>query len=135
MKINNPVKILLVDDLPENLFALEVILSNENYTCVKATSGNEALKILLHQQDFAIILIDVQMPMMDGFETVELIRQIEKLKHVPIIFLTASMDNSLHVFRGYQAGAVDYMIKPLLPEILRQKWLFLWIYTIKIRNY
>lgn len=121
MKINNPVKILLVDDLPENLFALEVILSNENYLCVKANSGNEALKILLHQQDFAIILIDVQMPMMDGFETVELIRQIDKLKHVPIIFLTASMDNSLQIFKGYQAGAVDYMIKPLSPEILKAK--------------
>ncbi|RKS94016.1 PAS domain S-box-containing protein [Flavobacterium limicola] len=121
MKINSPVKILLVDDLPENLFALEVILSNENYLCVKANSGNEALKILLHQQDFAIILIDVQMPMMDGFETVELIRQIDKLKHVPIIFLTASMDNSLQIFKGYQAGAVDYMIKPLSPEILKAK--------------
>ena len=121
MKINSPVKILLVDDLPENLFALEVILSNENYLCVKANSGNEALKILLHQQDFAIILIDVQMPMMDGFETVELIRQIDKLKHVPIIFLTASMDNSQQIFKGYQAGAVDYMIKPLSPEILKAK--------------
>ncbi|MDD2820220.1 MAG: response regulator [Flavobacterium sp.] len=121
MKINSPVKILLVDDLPENLFALEVILSDENYSCVKANSGNEALKILLHQQDFALILIDVQMPMMDGFETVELIRQIDKLKHVPIIFLTASMDNSVQIFKGYQAGAVDYMIKPLTPEILRAK--------------
>jgi PAS domain S-box-containing protein len=121
MKANTPVKILLVDDLPENLFALEVILSNENYLCVKANSGNEALKILLHEQDFAIILMDVQMPMMDGFETVELIRQIEKLKHVPIIFLTASMDNSVQIFKGYQAGAVDYMIKPLSPEILKAK--------------
>ncbi|TDE30568.1 response regulator [Flavobacterium ranwuense] len=121
MKINCPVKILLVDDLPENLFALEIILSNENYLCVKANSGNEALKILLHQQDFAIILIDVQMPMMDGFETVELIRQIEKLKHVPIIFLTASMHNSQQIFKGYQAGAVDYMIKPISPEILKAK--------------
>jgi PAS domain S-box-containing protein len=121
MKANSPIKILLVDDLPENLFALEVILSNENYLCVKANSGNEALKILLHEQDFAIILIDVQMPEMDGFETVELIRQIEKLQHVPIIFLTASMDNSAQVFKGYQAGAVDYMIKPLSPEILKAK--------------
>lgn len=121
MKINSPVKILLVDDLPENLFALEVILANENYACVKANSGNEALKILLHQQDFAIILIDVQMPLMDGFETVELIREIDKLKHVPIIFLTASIDNSLQIFKGYQAGAVDYMIKPLSPEILKAK--------------
>ncbi|HEY8688119.1 MAG TPA: response regulator, partial [Chitinophagaceae bacterium] len=97
------------------------ILSNQNYLCVKAGSGNEALKILLHQQDFAIILMDVQMPMMDGFETAELIRETEKLKHVPIIFLTASMDSPVHIFKGYQAGAVDYMIKPFSPEILKAK--------------
>jgi signal transduction histidine kinase len=121
MKANSPVKILLVDDLPENLFALELILSNNNYKCVKAHSGNEALKILLHEQDFAIILMDVQMPEMDGFETVELIREIETLKHVPIIFLTASMDNSMHIFKGYLAGAVDYMIKPINPELLKAK--------------
>jgi len=120
-KLNSHIKILLVDDLPENLFALELILSNKNYLCVKANSGNEALKILLHEQDFAIILMDVQMPEMDGFETVELIREIEILKHVPIIFLTASMDNSVHIFKGYQAGAVDYMIKPLNPELLKAK--------------
>jgi PAS domain S-box-containing protein len=119
--MNSPVKILMIDDLPENLFALELILSSKNYLCVKANSGNEALKILLHEQDFAIILIDVQMPEMDGFETVELIREIEPLKHVPIIFLTASMDNVIHIFKGYQAGAVDYMIKPLNPEILKAK--------------
>jgi len=121
MKPNSPVKILLVDDLPENLFALELILSGKNYLCVKANSGNEALKILLHEQDFAMILIDVQMPEMDGFETVELIREIETLKYLPIIFLTASMDNSAQIFKGYQAGAVDYMIKPLVPEILKAK--------------
>ena len=121
MKKNSPVKILLVDDRPENLFALEVILSNEDYTCVKASSGREALELLLYEQDFAIILMDVQMPMMDGFEAVELIRKIDKLKHVPIIFLTASMDASVHIFKGYQAGAVDYMIKPLSPEILKAK--------------
>ena len=121
MKANSPVKILLVDDLPENLFALELILSNSNYRCEKANSGNEALKILLHERDFAIVLMDVQMPDMDGFETVELIREIETHKHLPIIFLTASMDNSMHIFKGYQAGAVDYMIKPLNPEILKTK--------------
>jgi len=120
-KSNSLIKILLVDDLPENLFAIELILSNKNYLCVKANSGNEALKILLHEQDFALILIDVQMPEMDGFETVELIRDIETLKHVPIIFLTASMDNSMHIYKGYQAGAVDYMIKPLNPELLKAK--------------
>jgi len=121
MKANSPVKILLVDDLPENLFALELILSNNNYKCVKAHSGNEALKILLHEQDFAIILMDVQMPEMDGIETVELIREIETLRHVPIIFLTASMDNSVHIYRGYQVGAVDYIIKPVNPELLRAR--------------
>jgi PAS domain S-box-containing protein len=121
MKTNNPVKILLVDDLPENLFALELLLSNKNYRCVKANSGNEALKILLHDQDFAIILMDVQMPEMDGFETVELIREMEPLKHVPIIFLTASLDDAVLVFKGYMAGAVDYMIKPIIPEILKAK--------------
>ena len=121
MAENSLVKILLVDDLAENLYALEVILSNENYLCVKASSGREALKILHREQGFAIILMDVQMPMMDGFETVELIRQIEKFKHIPIIFLTASMDNSVHIFKGYQSGAVDYMIKPLSPEILKAK--------------
>jgi len=121
MKSKSIVKILLVDDRPENLFALELILSNKNYLCVKANSGNDALKILLHDQDFAIILMDVQMPEMDGFETVELIREIEKLRYVPIIFLTASMDNAVHIFKGYEAGAVDYMIKPLIPEILKAK--------------
>jgi len=121
MKAYSPVKILLVDDLPENLFALELILSKEPYRCVRANSGNEALKILLHEQDFAIVLIDVQMPEMDGFETVELIREIETLKDVPIIFLTASMDSSMHIFKGYQAGAVDYMVKPLDPGVLKAK--------------
>jgi len=121
MKVNNLVKILLVDDLPENLFALELILADKNYFFVRANSGNEALKILLHEQDFAIILMDVQMPEMDGFETVELIREIESLNHVPIIFLTASMDNALHIYKGYQAGGVDFMIKPLVPEILTAK--------------
>ena len=121
MKEKNLVKILMVDDRAENLFALEVILSNENYVCVKAGSGAEALKILHREQDFALLLMDVQMPVMDGFETVELIRQIKKLKHVPIIFLTASMDTSVNIFKGYQAGAVDYMIKPLSPEILKAK--------------
>jgi PAS domain S-box-containing protein len=120
-KANSAVKILLVDDLPENLFALELILANKNYTCVKAGSGNEALKILLHEQDFAIILMDVQMPEMDGFETVELIREVETLTHIPIIFLTANMEDSVHIYKGYLAGAVDYLIKPLIPEILKAK--------------
>jgi len=121
MKENNCHKILMVDDRAENLFALEVILSNDNYECVKAKSGAEALDILAQQNDFAIILMDVQMPEMDGIETVKRIRKIDKLKHIPIIFLTASMDNPLQISKGYQAGAVDYIIKPLSSEILRAK--------------
>ena len=120
MKGNSSVKILLVDDRAENLFALEVILSSENYICMRANSGKEALKILRQEQDFAIILLDVQMPEMDGFETLEFIRKIENLKHTPVIFLTAGMDAE-QVYKGYQAGAVDYIIKPFLPEILKAK--------------
>jgi two-component system, sensor histidine kinase len=121
MKSDKPVKLLIVDDKAENLFALETILSNEHYLCVKASSGNDALKMLLQQQDFSIILMDVQMPEMDGFETAELIRGIELLKHIPIIFLTASMDSTVHIFNGYRAGAVDYMIKPFSPDVLKAK--------------
>ncbi len=121
MKTNSQVKILMVDDRAENLFALEVILSNESYLCVKADSGMAALEILNLEQSFAIILMDVQMPIMDGFETVKRIRQIEKHKQVPIIFLTANLDTSVNIFKGYQAGAVDYMIKPISPEILKAK--------------
>lgn len=115
------VKILIVDDKKENLLSLQVILANRGYEFVEASSGKEALRILLKDQDFAIILMDVQMPLMDGFETAELIRQSDKLKHVPIIFLTANMDTPDYIFKGYQAGAVDYMIKPLSAEILQAK--------------
>ncbi len=121
METNKLIKILLVDDRAENLFALELILSNENYLCVKANSGNEALGILANEPGFALLLMDVQMPEMDGFETAELIRKNEKLKRLPIIFLTASMDGTSHIFKGYQAGAVDYMIKPISPDILLAK--------------
>jgi signal transduction histidine kinase len=121
MTINHTVKILLVDDKKENLLSLQVILAGQGYEFVEAASGKEALRILLKSQDFAIILMDVQMPIMDGFETAELIRQSDKLKHVPIIFLTANMNTSEYIFKGYQAGAVDYMIKPLSSEILKAK--------------
>src|SRR6188768_2806108 len=116
-----PVKILMVDDKKENLLSLQVILADRGYTFVEASSGKDALRILLKNQDFAIILMDVQMPLMDGFETAEMIRQSEKLKHVPIIFLTANMNTTDYIFKGYQSGAVDYMIKPLSPEILQAK--------------
>jgi signal transduction histidine kinase len=115
------VKILLVDDKKENLLSLQIILANQGYEFVEASSGKDALRILLKSQDFAIILMDVQMPLMDGFETAELIRQSDKLKNVPIIFLTANMNSNEYIFKGYQSGAVDYMIKPLSPEILRAK--------------
>jgi len=117
----HPVKILIVDDKKENLLSLQVILADQGYEFVEAASGKDALRILLKNQDFAIILMDVQMPLMDGFETAELIRQSDKLKHVPIIFLTANMDTSDYIFKGYQSGAVDYMIKPLSSEILKAK--------------
>jgi CheY-like chemotaxis protein len=121
MESDKPVKILLVDDRSENLFSLEVIFSEENYLCVRANSGKEAINILSNDEDFAIILMDVQMPKMDGFETVELIRQNEKLQRIPIIFLTASMDSSVQIFKGYLAGAVDYLTKPFSPVILKAK--------------
>lgn len=117
----SPVKILIVDDKKENLLSLQVILDNKGYEFVEASSGKEALRILLKNQDFAIILMDVQMPLMDGFETAELIRQSDRLKHVPIIFLTANMNSNEYIFKGYQSGAVDYIIKPLSPEILQAK--------------
>jgi signal transduction histidine kinase len=117
----NEVKILIVDDKKENLLSLQVILAGQGYTFVEASSGKDALRILLKDQDFALILMDVQMPLMDGFETSELIRQSDRLKHVPIIFLTANMNTQDSVFKGYQSGAVDYMIKPLSPEILQAK--------------
>ncbi|MFH6948925.1 response regulator [Flavobacterium sp. FlaQc-51] len=115
------VKILIVDDKKENLLSLQVILADRGYEFVEATSGKDALRILLKNQDFAIILMDVQMPLMDGFETAELIRQSDKLKDVPIIFLTANMNTTDYIFKGYQSGAVDYMIKPLSREILQAK--------------
>jgi PAS domain S-box-containing protein len=116
-----PVKILLVDDRPENLLALEVMLEKSHYQLVKATSGKEALMILLKEQDFALILMDALMPVMDGFETAAMIRQSQKLKYVPIIFLTAQMNAPDEIFKGYQAGAVDYMLKPIAAEILKAK--------------
>lgn len=118
---DQPVKLLLVDDREENLLSLEVVLADKNYQLVKAHSGREALKILLQEQDFALILMDVQMPIMDGFETAELIRQSERLKHVPIIFLTANNNAPDNIFKGYQAGAVDYILKPFSIQILQAK--------------
>lgn len=120
MELKTEIKILLVDDREENLLALETILNEEGYTFVKAGSGREALKHLLADQDFHLIIMDVMMPGMDGFETAELIYSREKLQHVPIIFLTA-VDIEENIYKGYQTGAVDYIQKPFVPEILRAK--------------
>jgi len=113
-------KILLVDDRPENLVALEAVLGALDQTLVRATSGEEALKALL-TEDFAVILLDVQMPGLDGFETAAHIKRRERTKDIPIIFLTAVSNGPHHTFRGYAAGAVDYLAKPFDPWILRAK--------------
>ena len=112
--------ILLVDDRSENLLALEAILSSLDQTLVRATSGEEALKALL-ADDFAVILLDVQMPGMDGFETASHIKRRERTRDIPIIFLTAINREPQHAFRGYSAGAVDYLAKPFDPWVLRAK--------------
>ena len=112
--------ILAVDDHPENLVALEAILASLGQNLVKATSGMEALRCLLNE-DFAVILLDVQMPGMDGFETATLIRQRSRSQYTPIIFLTAINHSDTHVARGYSLGAVDYLFKPIEPEVLISK--------------
>jgi signal transduction histidine kinase len=112
--------ILLVDDRPENLLTLEAVLADLDQHLVKASSGREALKHLL-DREFAVILLDVQMPEMDGFQTAALIRSRPKSRHTPIIFLTAINKSESHVFQGYSVGAVDYVFKPFVPEVLRSK--------------
>jgi PAS domain S-box-containing protein len=114
------INILLVDDQPANLLALESILGDLGLNMVKAGSGREALRALLHEE-FAVILLDVQMPDLDGFETASLVRERDKSHHTPIIFLTALSRNETNVFRGYELGAVDYIFKPFHPEVLRAK--------------
>jgi signal transduction histidine kinase len=114
-------KILLVDDREDNLFSLETILAPDAYQFVKANSGRQALKILLNEIDFALILMDVKMPTLNGFETAALIYEREKLRHIPIIFITANNYGEENIFRGYKMGAVDYIYKPVDPELLRAK--------------
>jgi CheY-like chemotaxis protein len=113
------VKILLVDDRPANLLTLESILEDLGQEIVKATSGKEALRHLL-KDDYAVILLDVKMPEMDGFETATLIRERDRSRHTPIVFLTAHKEEE-HLFRGYYAGAVDFLKKPIQQEVLRSK--------------
>ncbi|WP_255298534.1 PAS domain S-box protein [Brevibacillus dissolubilis] len=115
-----PINILLVDDRTENLLALEAVLDSPNYRLVSAQSGEEALRHVL-KEDFAVILLDVQMPGLNGFETAKLIREREKSRHIPIIFITAISQTMEHVARGYAVGAIDYIFKPFQPELLRMK--------------
>ena len=115
------IKILLVDDKENNLLSMESVLWHDGYHLVKATSGKEALKILLKEMDFTLILMDVEMPELNGFETATMIYQREKLRHIPIIFITAHSYGDDNLFKGYRAGAVDYIYKPVQPELLRAK--------------
>lgn len=115
------IKILLVDDKENNLLSMESVLWQDGYHLVKALSGKEALKILLKEMDFTLILMDVEMPELNGFETAAMIYHREKLKHIPIIFITAHSYGDENMFKGYKAGAVDYIYKPVQPELLRAK--------------
>ena len=121
MPPDSPIKILLVDDNENNLMSMEIVLENDNYSFFKATSGREALRILLKEDDFSLILLDVKMPIMDGYQTAELIYERDKLRPIPIIFITAHDYEEEAMFKGYQTGAVDFIRKPFKPEVLRSK--------------
>jgi signal transduction histidine kinase len=114
-------KILLVDDREDNLLSIETIFEPDGYRFVKANSGRQALKILLSEFDFALILMDVKMPNLNGFETASLIYERDRLKHIPIIFITANNFGDENLYKGYRAGAIDYIYKPIKPEVLRAK--------------
>lgn len=115
------IKCLLVDDVPENLIALEALLESGRVEVLKAQSGPEALELLLHHGDVALALLDVQMPDMNGFELAELIRGSERTRHIPLIFMTAGSREQNWQFRGYESGAVDFLYKPIDPHMLSMK--------------
>lgn len=117
---DEPVRILLVDDLQENLIALNALLRREGLACDCARSGEEALELLL-VKDYALAFLDVQMPGMDGFELAEFMRNSERSRHIPIIFVTAGAGDGTRRFKGYEAGAVDFIQKPIEADILRSK--------------
>ncbi|MGE5339885.1 MAG: response regulator [Candidatus Omnitrophota bacterium] len=119
-KAKEKVNILIVDDRKENLLALEALLESPELTIIKAESGNQALGLLL-EFNFALVLLDVQMPEMDGFEVAELMRGKDKTRHIPIIFITAINKEDKYVFKGYEMGGVDYLFKPINPHILKSK--------------
>lgn len=114
-------KLLLIDDREDNLISIEAILEPSGYQFVKARSGKEALRILLKEYDFSLILMDVRMPNQSGFETAAMIYERDKMRHIPIIFITANNFGDDELFKGYQAGAVDYIYKPVNPDVLRAK--------------
>lgn len=120
MVSQDKMNILIVDDRPENLLVLESILEGLDLNIIKATSGNQALGLMI-EHDFALVLLDVQMPDMDGFETAELMRGSERTRHIPIIFVTAINKDQKCMFKGYEIGAVDYLFKPIEPLILKSK--------------
>jgi len=119
---NKPdINILVVDDREDNLLSIEAILQKDEYNIIKANSGRAALKVLLTRHDFSLILMDVQMPDMNGLETATIIYERDKLKGIPIIFITAYSNDEEYIFKGYKMGAVDYIYKPINPELLRAK--------------
>ncbi|NRR30607.1 hybrid sensor histidine kinase/response regulator [Oxalobacteraceae bacterium] len=122
MVVSKRIPVLMVDDRPENLTALAALLSDMelDLELVSASSGNEALRQTL-KGDFALVLLDVQMPQMDGLETAALLRANPKTRHLPIMFVTAGMQDNHHLFKGYESGAVDYLVKPIEPLVLRSK--------------
>ncbi len=113
-------QILVVDDRPENLIVIESVLENLNIEILKASSGAQALELMLNHT-FSLVILDVQMPEMDGFEVVDLMKRREKTRNIPVIFVTAISKEKWSVYKGYEVGAVDYLFKPIEPVILRSK--------------
>jgi two-component system, sensor histidine kinase and response regulator len=131
--MENDIRILVVDDVPQNLVAISALLTRPGVRVLQAASGTEALEVLL-KEEVALALVDVQMPHMDGFELAELIRGTERTKHTPLIFLTASASNPTRTFRGYEAGAVDFLHKPIDANVLRGKVdVFIELHSQKLR--
>ena len=120
MAMSPRANVLVADDRPANVLAIQQVLEPLEHNVVTASSGEEVLRLLL-TTEFAVILLDVQMPRLDGFETAALIKERERTRNIPIMFLTAISKDEQNVFRGYEVGAVDYVFKPFQPEILRSK--------------
>jgi len=132
VKEKEKANILIVDDRKENLLAMEALLESPDIRIIKAESGNQALGLML-EFNFAVVLLDVQMPEMDGFEVAELMRGKEKTRYIPIIFVTAINKEEKYVFKGYEIGAVDYLFKPINPYVLKSKVnVFLDLYRKKL---